>query len=61
MNIIKFITNNKENYQMNFSLLKPKKISSQSISQFGRQINLDKYGTNKVIINPYYKKISRLL
>lgn len=61
MKITKFIANNRENFQMNFGLLKPKKISSQSISQFGRQLNIDKYGTNTVIVTPYYKKISRLL
>lgn len=60
MEIINYIKLNRENFQLNFGIIKPNKLSIQSLGKFGRQININKYGTNKVNIYPYYKRISRL-
>lgn len=60
MEIISYIKLHREDFQLNFGLLKPNKLSEQQLGKFGRQINIKKYGTEKLNIYPYYKKISRL-
>lgn len=58
--IINFIKNNKEKFQLNFSLIKPKPRKFNK-SNIGRMINIEKYQTNGYILDFFYKKISRTI
>jgi len=58
--IIDYINKNPKNFPLNFILLrpKPKKYSSEDI---GRMIDLNKYQSKAIIVDFFYKKISRII
>ena len=59
--IIEFIKHNQENFQANFLLTKPKNKIKSHKTAFDRMINLKKYQTDEVVIDFFYKKISRTI
>lgn len=59
--VITFIQQNKENFQANFLLTKPKNKIKSNKTEFDRMINLEKYQTNEIVIDFFYKKISRVI
>lgn len=59
--IVDFIQNNKEHFQLNFSLIKPKTRFISNNSNVARMINIEKYQTKEIVINSFYKKISRTI
>lgn len=56
--ILKLIEENKEEFQVNFHLIKQKE---RVLNEQGRMINIDKYQTNELFIDHFYKKISRII
>jgi hypothetical protein len=60
--IIEFISKNKEQFQVSLSLVeKIKKSNKKNRINTGRMININKYQTNGVLIDHFYKKISRVI
>lgn len=59
--IVDFIQNNKEHFQLNFSLIKPKAKFISNNNNVARMINIEKYQTKEIVINSFYKKISRTI
>lgn len=59
--ILEHIRNNPELYQANFALIKPKERTNPGKLNTARMINIQKYQTNEVIIDRFYKSISRLI
>jgi len=58
VDILKFIQENKEKFQVNFQFIKPQK---KKIEGRGRMINIEKYQTSRLLIDSFYKKISRVM
>lgn len=59
--ITAFIQQHKENFQANFLLTKPKNKVKDHKEAFDRMINLEAYQTDEVVIDFFYKKISRVI
>ena len=59
--VIAFVHQNKENFQANFLLTKPKDKIKSNKDAFDRMINLEKYQTSEIVIDFFYKKISRVI
>jgi hypothetical protein len=61
--IIEFILRNKEGFQVPLQLLEniKKHENVSPIKKKGRMVNIDKYQTNRVLIDHFYKNISRLM
>jgi len=60
--VIDFIAKNRAQFQVNLSLVdKIKKSNNGKRINMGRMINIDKYQTKGVLIDHFYKKISRII
>lgn len=60
--LVSIIKENPEFFPANFQLIKKRsRVYSEEFMMKQRQINIEAYSSNDVIIDPFYKKISRTL
>lgn len=59
--ITAFMQKHREQFQANFLLTKPKHKVKTNKAAFDRMINLEKYQTDELVIDFFYKKISRTI
>ncbi|MDD2634032.1 MAG: hypothetical protein PHW82_00875 [Bacteroidales bacterium] len=56
--LLSIIQKNKEQFPVNFSLMQVSKLRKGNNATM---INVNKYKSNKILIDPFYKSISRMI